>query len=73
MEQSENKPTLSCTFGSVFWLLNLSDGFSIVYRFSMGFTASSQRNHKNADLSDGFDSFEYLIFSNFKSNVIEVN
>ena len=39
----------------------------------MGFSASSQRNHKNADLSDGFDSFEHLIFSNFKSNVIEVN
>ena len=39
----------------------------------MGFTASSQRYHKNADLSDGFDSFEYLIFSNFQNIVIEVS
>ena len=27
----------------------------------------------NADLPDRFDSFEYLILSNFKSNVIEVS
>ena len=28
---------------------------------------------KNVDLSDGFDSFQYLIFSNLKCSITEVN